>query len=63
MKELYQPVFEYMKTGFWQHFYYQSTIVYDTEERARLCAPGDWKDIMSEDDKLIDITFKTLFLG
>ena len=63
MKQLYQPVFEYVKTECSEHFTYNSSIVYDTEERARWGALDNWRDIMSEDDKLIDITFKILFIG
>ena len=63
MKQLFQPVYEYVKTEYSEHFTYFSSIVYETEERARLCALDNWRDIMSEDDKLVDITFKVLFIG
>lgn len=63
MKQLYQPVFEYVNSENSQHFTYNSSIVYETEERARLCALDAWRDIVSEDDILIDITFKILFIG
>lgn len=63
MKQFYQPVYEYVKTESSEHFTYFSSIVYDTEERARLCALDNWRDIMSEDDRLVVITFKVLFIG
>lgn len=62
MKKLYQPVFVYEISGNSEQFTFASSIVFETEERARLCADL-WKDIMSEDDVLIDITFKILFIG
>lgn len=63
MKQLYQPIYEYVKSGFTMHFTYPSSIVYDTEERARLCALDNWFEIMSENDKLLDITIKVLTIG
>lgn len=60
---LYQPVFEYVKSKFTIHFTYHSSIIYDTEERARLCALDDWNNIKSDEDTLLNIEIRHLTIG
>ena len=65
MRYLYQPVYEYEKEVFGQkmRMSFTSSIVYDTEERARLCALDAWNEIMSEDDTLLNIEIRQLTIG
>ena len=65
MSYLYQPVYEYEKEVFGKkmRMSFTSSIVYDTEERARLCALDAWNEIMSEDDTLLNIEIRQLTIG
>lgn len=63
MSYLYQPVYEYVKSEFTIHFTYHSSIIYDTEERARLCALDAWNVLCSEDDTLLNIEIRQLTIG
>lgn len=65
MRYLYQPVYEYEKEVFGQkmRMSFTSSIVYDTEERARLCALDAWNENMSEDDTLLNIEIRQLTIG
>ena len=65
MSYLYQPVYEYRKEvlGKKMIMSFTSSIVYDTEERARLCALDAWNEIMSEDDTLLNIEIRQLTIG
>ena len=65
MRYLYQPVYEYEKEVFGQkmRMSFTSSIVYDTEERARLCALDAWNEIVSEDDTLLNIEIRQLTIG
>lgn len=62
---LFQPVYEYEKEvfGIKIKMDFTSTIVYDTEERAKLCALDAWNNIMTDDDTLLNITIRQLILG
>lgn len=65
MSYLYQPVYEYEKDVLGQkmRMSFTSSIVYDTEERARLCALDAWNEIMSEGDTLLNIEIRQLTIG
>ena len=65
MSYLYQPVYEYRKEVFGKKMImsFTSSIVYDTEERARLCALDAWNEIMSEGDTLLNIEIRQLTIG
>ena len=65
MSYLYQPVYEYRKEvlGKKMIMSFTSSIVYDTEERARLCALDAWNEIMSEGDTLLNIEIRQLTIG
>lgn len=65
MSYLYQPVYEYEKEvlGDKIKMDFYSSIVYDTEERARLCALDAWNEIMSENDTLLNIEIRQLTIG
>ena len=59
-----QPIYEYEnkdKFGSRSVSYY-STIVYETEEQAKICALDAWNDIKSEGDTLLNITFRQLII-
>ena len=62
---LFQPVYEYDKDVFGRklNMVFHSTIVYDTMERAKLCAFDTWKDLQSDNDTLKNITIQQLILG
>lgn len=65
MSYLYQPVYDYKKDvhGRKMIMSFTSSIVYDTEERARLCALDAWNEIMSEGDTLLNIEIRQLTIG
>lgn len=65
MSYLYQPVYEYEKEVFGDKIKinYTSSIVYNTRERARLCALDDWNLLCSEDDTLLNIEIRQLTIG
>lgn len=61
----YQPIFRYtFKYACSEDIYtHESTIIFRTKERAMSWAKETWKDIKDDDDILIDITYKILFIG
>lgn len=61
---LFQPVYEYDKMVFGRtmRMEYASSIVFDNEMRARLKALETWDIIRTDDDTLINITYKQLVL-
>lgn len=65
MSYLYQPVYEYEKEVFGEKFKidFASSIVYNTRERARLCALDAWNMLCSEDDTLLNIEIRQLTIG
>ena len=63
MSYLYQPVYEYVKSELEIHFTCNSSIIYYTEERARLCAIDDWNNIKYDEDTLINIEIRQLTIG
>ena len=65
MSYLYQPVYEYEKEVFGDKIKinFASSIVYNTRERARLCALDDWNMLSSEDDTLLNIEIRQLSIG
>lgn len=65
MSYLYQPVYDYEKDVFGQkmRMSFTSSIVYDTEERARLCALDAWNILCDEDDTLLNIEIRQLTIG
>lgn len=65
MSYLYQPVYEYEKEVFGDKIKinFASSIVYNTRERARLCALDGWNMLCSEDDTLLNIGIRQLTIG
>ena len=65
MSYLYQPVYEYEKEVFGDKIKinFASSIVYNTRERARLCALDAWNMLCSEDDTLLNIEIRQLTIG
>lgn len=65
MSYLYQPIYEYEKEVFGDKIKinFASPIVYNTRERARLCALDAWNVLCSEDDTLLNIEIRQLTIG
>lgn len=65
MSYLYQPVYEYEKEVFGDKIKinFASSIVYNTRERARLCALDSWNMLCTEDDTLLNIEIRQLSIG
>lgn len=65
MSYLYQPIYEYEKEVFGDKIKinFASSIVYNTRERARLCALNAWNILCSEDDTLLNIGIRQLTIG
>ena len=65
MRYLYQPIYEYEKEVFGDKIKisFTSSIVYNTRERARLCALDAWNMLSSEDDTLLNIEIKQISIG
>lgn len=65
MSYLYQPTYYYEKDVLGQkiRMSFTSSIVYDTEERARLCALDVWNMICTEDNTLLNIEIRQLTIG
>ena len=65
MSYLYQPIYEYEKEVFGDKIKinFASSIVYNTRERARLCALDDWNNIKYDEDTLINIEIRQLTIG
>lgn len=65
MNYLYQPIYEYEKEVFGDKIKlnFASSIVYETEERARLCALDAWNMLCSVDGTLLNIEIRQLTIG
>lgn len=65
MSYLYQPIYKYEKEVFGDkiEITFASSIVYNTRERARLCALNAWSMLSTEDDTLLNIEIRQLTIG
>lgn len=61
---LFQPVYEYDKDVFGRKMKmeFSSSIVYYTEELAKMRALDDWNEIKTNDDTLVNITIRQIIL-
>ena len=65
MSYLYQPIYEFEKKvfGYKIKINFAYPIVYNTRERAHLCALVAWNVFCDEDDTLLNIEIRQLTIG